>query len=76
VSLDTVLSDPAGLHMNSGHIFAIYALKPTPDQESTDSLKSKLPTQLEVSTSYFLFTHQEASRKNVLLIIYHIRTCV
>ncbi|PLW06347.1 hypothetical protein PCASD_22507 [Puccinia coronata f. sp. avenae] len=47
VSLDTVLSDPAGLHMNSGHIFAIYALKPTPDQESTDSLKSKLPTQLE-----------------------------
>ncbi|KAA1131061.1 hypothetical protein PGTUg99_030043 [Puccinia graminis f. sp. tritici] len=50
VSLDTVLSDPAGLHMNSGHIFAVYVLKPpSEDPVPTDSLDIKLPSPLEVS---------------------------
>ncbi|KAA1104415.1 hypothetical protein PGT21_022675 [Puccinia graminis f. sp. tritici] len=48
VSLDTVLSDPAGLHMNSGHIFAVYVLKPpSEDPVQTDSLDIKLPSPLE-----------------------------
>ncbi|POW18221.1 hypothetical protein PSHT_06080 [Puccinia striiformis] len=46
VSLETVLNDPAGLHMNSGHIFAIYVLKPSPE-ESTESTSIKLPVHLE-----------------------------
>ncbi|EFP83047.2 uncharacterized protein PGTG_10015 [Puccinia graminis f. sp. tritici CRL 75-36-700-3] len=48
VSLDTVLSDPAGLHMNSGHIFAVYVLKPSSeDPVPADSLDIKLPSPLE-----------------------------
>ncbi|KNZ49774.1 hypothetical protein VP01_479g4 [Puccinia sorghi] len=47
VSLDTVLSDPAGLHMNSGHIFAIYAMKTTSGQKPTDSSNIELPKLLD-----------------------------
>ncbi|KNE94758.1 hypothetical protein PSTG_11944 [Puccinia striiformis f. sp. tritici PST-78] len=46
VSLETVLNDPAGIHMNSGHIFAIYVLKPS-FEESTESTSMKLPVHLE-----------------------------
>jgi len=47
VTLDTVLSDPAGLHMNSGHIFAIYAMKTTSEQEPADSSNIELPKLLD-----------------------------
>ncbi|OAV95855.1 hypothetical protein PTTG_04903 [Puccinia triticina 1-1 BBBD Race 1] len=48
VSLETVLSDPAGLHMNSGHIFAIYVLKPASEEPGPpDSSTIKLPSHLE-----------------------------
>ncbi|KAH9461168.1 hypothetical protein Pst134EA_017478 [Puccinia striiformis f. sp. tritici] len=46
VSLETVLNDPAGIHMNSGHIFTIYVLKPS-FEESTESTSMKLPVHLE-----------------------------
>lgn len=47
VSLETVLSDPAGLHMNSGHIFAMYVQKPSAETAAVDSLNVKLAPHLE-----------------------------
>ncbi|MBW0487096.1 hypothetical protein O181_026811 [Austropuccinia psidii MF-1] len=47
VSPETVLSDPAGLHMNSGHIFAIYVRRPFVEEPAVDSLNIRLTPHLE-----------------------------
>ncbi|KAI8450110.1 programmed cell death protein 2 [Phakopsora pachyrhizi] len=47
VSTDSVLSDPAGLHMNSGHIFAIYVRRPSPDDLVIDSIDIPIPSSLQ-----------------------------
>ncbi|KAG0143153.1 hypothetical protein CROQUDRAFT_661647 [Cronartium quercuum f. sp. fusiforme G11] len=49
VTIEMVLNDPAGIHLNSGHVFAIYVHRPAPDEKIHDSLNISLPPSLETA---------------------------
>ncbi|EGG03191.1 uncharacterized protein MELLADRAFT_90379 [Melampsora larici-populina 98AG31] len=49
VTLETVLNDPAGIHMNGGHIFALYVKRSTPEESSTESASIPLRPSLEAA---------------------------
>lgn len=49
VTIEAVLSDPAGIHMNGGHIFALYVKRSSPDESSIESTNIPLRPSLEAA---------------------------
>ncbi|KAH9821319.1 programmed cell death protein 2 [Melampsora americana] len=49
VTIETVLNDPAGIHMNAGHIFALYVKRSTSEESSIDSRSIPLRASLEAA---------------------------